>query len=58
MSELMAKLLKRQKQRCNHCELLLMRRELLEIDHIIPVSKGGRYSFQEFTNSPQTLPRH
>ncbi len=34
-------LLKRQKGICNHCGLYFKEGDLLELDHIIPKSKGG-----------------
>jgi RNA-directed DNA polymerase len=37
-----AKLLKRQKGRCAHCGLYIKYDDIIEVDHIIPRSEGGR----------------
>ncbi len=37
-----AKLLKRQKGKCNYCGLYFKENDILEVDHIIPKSKGGK----------------
>ena len=49
-----AKLLKKQKGKCNHCGIYFKDGDLLEIDHIIPTSKGGE---DKYTNL-QLLHRH
>ncbi|MGK7933571.1 MAG: group II intron reverse transcriptase/maturase [Microcystaceae cyanobacterium] len=49
-----ATLLKRQKGKCNHCGLHFKEGDLLEIDHIIPKSKGGKNEYKNF----QLLHRH
>ena len=54
VSTRMATLLKRQKGKCNHCELNLKDGDLLEIDHIVPKSKGGK----DLYNNLQILHRH
>ncbi len=54
ISKRVALLLKRQKGMCAHCRLYFKDRELLEIDHIIPHSQGGK---DEFDNL-QLLHRH
>ena len=36
-----AKLLKKQKGKCNHCGLTFKQGDLIEEDHIIPKSRGG-----------------
>ncbi len=41
MSSLKGKLLKRQKGKCNHCELMFLDGDLLETHHIIPRIQGG-----------------
>ncbi len=35
-------LLKKQKGRCPHCNLFFLSTDVIEIDHIVPQSKGGR----------------
>jgi len=47
-------LLKRQKGKCNHCGLMFKDGDLLEVDHIIPISKGGKNSYA----NKQLLHRH
>jgi RNA-directed DNA polymerase len=54
LSTRMATLLKRQKGKCNHCGLYLKDGDLVEIDHVIPKSLGGK---DEYTNL-QALHRH
>ena len=54
LPSLIAKLLKKQKGQCQECGLKIMTRSLMEIDHIIPVSLGGRYSISNL----QILHRH
>ncbi|MGI0483632.1 group II intron reverse transcriptase/maturase, partial [Geminocystis sp. CENA526] len=54
VSTRMATLLKRQKGKCNHCGLNFKSEDLLEIDHIIPKSKGGK----DVYNNLQVLHRH
>lgn len=54
VSTRMATLLKRQKGRCNHCGLYFKDGDLVEIDHVIPKSLGGK---DEYTNL-QALHRH
>jgi RNA-directed DNA polymerase len=49
-----AKLLKRQKGKCIHCGLYFRDGDLLEVDHIIPKSQGGK---DVYTNM-QLLHRH
>lgn len=40
-----AKLLKMQKGRCAHCGLYIKEDDIIEVDHIIPRSKGGRSTY-------------
>ena len=47
-------LLKRQKGKCNHCGLTFKDGEQIEVDHIIPKTKGGT----DFYNNLQLLHRH
>jgi RNA-directed DNA polymerase len=54
VSTRMATLLKRQKGKCNHCGLYFKDGDLVEIDHVIPKSLGGK---DEYTNL-QALHRH
>lgn len=49
-----ASLLKKQKGKCAHCELFFKDGDLLETDHIIPKSLGGKDSYQNW----QLLHRH
>jgi RNA-directed DNA polymerase len=48
------KLLKKQKGKCAHCELYFRESDVLEIDHIIPKSQGGKDDY----NNRQLLHRH
>ena len=43
-----AKLLKRQKGKCNYCGLYFKESDVMEIDHIIPKSKGGKNEYKNF----------
>ena len=49
-----ASLLKKQKGKCSHCGLFLRDRDAIELDHIIPKSKGGRDEYKNW----QLLHRH
>ncbi len=49
-----AKLLKRQKGKCNWCELTFRHGDILETDHITPKSKGGNNTYKNL----QLLHRH
>jgi RNA-directed DNA polymerase len=49
-----AKLLKRQKGKCAHCDNYFKDGDSIEVDHIIPKSKGGRESYDNW----QLLHRH
>ena len=49
-----AKLLKKQKGKCNHCGLYFKDDDLMEIDHIIPKSLGGKKEYKNL----QLLHRH
>jgi RNA-directed DNA polymerase len=49
-----AKLLKKQKGKCNHCGLSFKHDDLIETDHIIPKSKGGKDKLDNY----QLLHRH
>jgi len=50
----MATLLKMQKGKCKHCGLSFKDGDLLEIDHIIPKSQGGKDVYKNL----QVLHRH
>jgi RNA-directed DNA polymerase len=49
-----ATLLKKQKGKCAHCGLTFKHGDLMEVDHIIPKSKGGKDRYDNF----QLLHRH
>ena len=49
-----SKLLKRQKGKCSHCNTYFTSEDLLEIDHILPKSKGGKDTYDNL----QLLHRH
>ncbi len=54
VSTRMATLLKTQKGKCTHCGLYFREEDVLEVDHIIPRSKGGRDEYRNL----QILHRH
>lgn len=54
LSTNVAKLLKNQKGKCVHCGLLFREEDVMEVDHIIPKSKGGKNSYDNL----QLLHRH
>jgi len=43
-----AKLLKRQKGKCTHCNLYFREGDVLEVDHRIPKSQGGKDSYDNW----------
>ena len=49
-----ASLLKKQKGKCAHCGLFFRDGDLLEVDHIVPHSKGGENEYKNY----QLLHRH
>ena len=49
-----AKLLKRQKGKCAHCDNYFKGGDSIEVDHIVPKSKGGKESYDNW----QLLHRH
>jgi RNA-directed DNA polymerase len=49
-----AKMLKSQKGKCNYCGLYFKEEDLIEKDHIIPTSKGGKDTYKNL----QLLHRH
>ncbi|MEW6497831.1 MAG: group II intron reverse transcriptase/maturase [Cyanobacteriota bacterium] len=49
-----ATLLKRQKGKCTHCGLYFTEQSVIEVDHIIPKSKGGKNEYKNL----QLLHRH
>ncbi len=49
-----AKLIKRQKGRCTYCGLTFTSNDLIEVDHILPQSKGGKDTYKNL----QALHRH
>jgi len=54
MPHRVSKLLKHQKGKCAHCELLFRSGDVMEVDHIKPKSKGGRDNYKNL----QLLHRH
>jgi RNA-directed DNA polymerase len=54
VSKKVATLLKKQKGKCAHCGLYFKEEDLLEIDHIIPRSKGGKDEYKNL----QVLHKH
>ena len=54
MSNREAKLLKRQKGKCTHCGLIFREKDVMEVDHIIPKSIGGKDEWKNL----QLLHRH
>lgn len=52
--ELINKLIRKQKGACSKCGLLIIKRNLLELDHITPISLGGKYKI----NNLQILHKH
>ncbi len=46
--------MQRQKGKCNHCGLYFKDGDVLEVDHIVPKSKGGKNEYKNF----QLLHRH
>ena len=53
-SKKVATLLKKQKGKCTHCGLLFKDEDVLEVDHIIPKSEGGKDEYKNL----QLLHRH
>lgn len=49
-----AKLLKKQKGKCAHCQTYFNTEDLIELDHIVPKSKGGKSSYDNL----QLLHKH
>ncbi len=49
-----ASLLKKQKGKCAHCELFFKDEDIIELDHIIPKSQGGKDEYKNW----QLLHRH
>nr|ALO20960.1 HNH homing endonuclease [Microglena monadina] len=54
LSKSQARLLKKQKGRCNLCNEMFREEDLLERDHIIPLSEGGKKAYENL----QLLHRH
>jgi RNA-directed DNA polymerase len=52
-----ATLLKRQKGKCAYCGLFFQDGNLMEIDHKVPRSKGGKDSYDNLQLRERTLPR-
>ena len=54
MPSKVSKLLKKQKGKCTHCDLFFRENDVMEIDHIIPKSQGGKDEYKNW----QLLHRH
>ena len=54
VTERVATLLKKQKGKCTHCELYFREEDVMEVDHIIPKTLGGKDQY----NNLQILHRH
>jgi RNA-directed DNA polymerase len=54
MPRKVAQLLKKQKGKCTHCDLYFREEDVLEVDHKIPKSKGGKDTYDNW----QLLHRH
>ena len=54
MPNRISKLLKKQKGKCTHCEMFFREDDVMEVDHIIPKSKGGKDEYKNL----QLLHRH
>ncbi|MHC5776176.1 group II intron reverse transcriptase/maturase [Nostoc sp.] len=54
MPNRISKLLKKQKGKCTHCEMFFRNNDVMEVDHIIPKSKGGKDEYKNL----QLLHRH
>lgn len=54
ISKRVAALLKYQKGKCAHCSLFFQENDVMEVDHIIPKSKGGKDEYKNW----QLLHRH
>ncbi len=54
VSHMVATLLKRQKGKCAYCEMHFTNESVMEVDHVIPKSKGGKNEYKNL----QLLHRH
>lgn len=54
MPKRVATLLKRQKGKCAHCEMFFRESDVMEVDHTIPKSQGGKDTYVNW----QLLHRH
>jgi RNA-directed DNA polymerase len=54
MPSKVSELLKKQKGRCTHCDLFFREDDVIEVDHKIPKSQGGKDSYENC----QLLHRH
>ena len=54
MPKRVTKLLKRQKGKCTHCKMFFRENDVMEVDHKIPKSQGGKDSYDNW----QLLHRH
>jgi RNA-directed DNA polymerase len=54
MPSRVSKLLKKQKGKCAHCDMFFREEDVIEVDHKIPKSKGGK----DFYDNWQLLHRH
>jgi RNA-directed DNA polymerase len=54
MSKRVAALLKQQQGKCAHCGLIFRETDVMEVDHTLPKSKGGKDEYKNW----QLLHRH
>ena len=54
MPSRVSKLLRKQKGKCTHCNLFFRENDVMEIDHKLPKSQGGKDSYDNW----QLLHRH
>ncbi|MBW4624480.1 MAG: group II intron reverse transcriptase/maturase [Brasilonema octagenarum HA4186-MV1] len=48
MPKRVSKLLKKQKGKCTHCGLIFREDDVMEVDHRIPISQGGKDSYENW----------
>jgi RNA-directed DNA polymerase len=55
MPKRVATLLKKQKGKCTHCKLFFREDDVIEVDHRIPKSKGGKDSYNRYLQNINDL---